>query len=69
MKPIKVKNNGIAKKYVMVDLSVKKQGRKEFPDVYVKFKEDCIEFSDWEDFRILMYVPYSDLQNVELKEE
>ena len=69
MKPMKVVNNGIAKKYAMVDLVMKKHGRKEFPNVYVKFKEDCIEFSDCEDFNILMYIPYSDLVNVELKEE
>ena len=69
MKPMKVVNNGVAKKYAIVDLSVKKQGRKKFPDVYVKFKEDCIEFSDWEDFHILMYIPYSELRNVELKEK
>lgn len=69
MKPIKVINNGIVKRYAMIDLSMKKHGRKEFPDVYVKFKEDCIEFSDCEDFHILMYIPYSDLENVELKEK
>ena len=69
MKPIEIVNNGLAKRYTMIDLHIKKQGRKEFPNVYVKFKEDCIEFSDWEDFRILMYVQYSDLRKVELKEE
>lgn len=68
MKAMKIVNNGIAKKYAMIDLVMKKHGRKEFPNVYVKFKEDCIEFSDCEDFRVLMYVSYSELQNVELKE-
>ena len=69
MKPLKVPNNGIAKRYAMMDLVMKKHGRKEFPNVYVKFKEDCIEFSDCEDFHFLMYVSYSELQNVELREE
>lgn len=69
MKPIEIVNNGLAKRYAMLDLHIKKQGRKEFPNVYVKFKEDCIEFSDCEDFHFLMYVQYSDLQSVELIEE
>ena len=69
MKPIKVINNGIAKKYAMMDLFVKNHGQKKFPNVYVKFKENCIEFSCWEDFRILMYVPYTELKSVELEEK
>lgn len=67
MEPLKV--NGIAKKYAAIGLVIKKYGRKDYPNVYVKFKKDCIEFSDWEDFRILMYIPYSELKNVELKEK
>lgn len=68
MKPKEVINNGIAKRYAMMDLVTKKHGRKEYPNVYVKIKEDCIEFSDCEDFHILMYVSYSELETVELRE-
>lgn len=69
MKPRKVINNGIAKKYAMISLHMKGYEIKEYPNVYVKHKEDCIEFSDCEDFHILMYIPYSELKNVELKEK
>ena len=68
MKAIKILNNGVAKKYAKITLFVKKFGKREFPNVYVKFKENCIDFSDYEDFHFLMYVLYSNLQNVELIE-
>ena len=71
----KTMNDGIAVKCSILRLFRKKEstekkekGRK-FENIYVKFKDDCVEMSDWEDFRMLIYIPYTEIEKIEWVEK
>lgn len=63
-----MKPSNIVKKLPKIILSVKKIGVKRYFNIYVRYKETCIELSDYPDFRVLMYIPYSEIEKIEFEE-
>ena len=68
MKPIKPSERYIVKKLPLILISIKKLGQKEYNNINVRFTKDSVELSDYEDFRVLMYVQYSSIESMEWKE-
>lgn len=61
-------NNGIRKIRKIV-ITGKKEKTLTFKDVYINFKPDAIDISDYEDFRFLMYFPLDEVKKFEIEEQ
>jgi len=68
MKPIKPEDRYIVKQLPYISISIKKKGKVEYRHMYTRFKSDCIELSEKDDFRILMYIPYSEITKMKWDE-
>ena len=56
------------RKIQKIVITTKKEKILTFKDVYIKFKPDAIDISDWEDFRFLMFFPLDEMKKFEIED-
>lgn len=62
---IKPSERYITKRYAAITFTIKNLGGRKFTNFLVRFKGNHVEFSDREDFMVLWYIPYNELEAVE----